>query len=233
MKKLRIVVLAIIVAIVVTACGKSDDNEKNDSNTAQQDKQDITIQKDEKVDNNKVVVHVNDKEIKGALYNSIYVQTKTQLKQFGQDIDDKDKVKDQTLNELIAQELLIQDAADKGISVSKDELDREFNDFKKENKDQLNRYLKQYAIAENVFKDQFKVSLLLNKYIDAEIKVGKITDKEVKETYNELKKQNKDIPKLKDIEEMLKEQMVQQKQQEQLQSKIESLKKKATIKKMI
>ncbi|WP_284140844.1 MULTISPECIES: SurA N-terminal domain-containing protein [unclassified Virgibacillus] len=231
MKKIWIALVAGMLLLVISACGDNKDDSKN-KEAAQQSKS-IEISDAEKVEEDKVVVHVNDQEIKGSHYNSIYVQTKMRLHQFGQDTSDKETLKNQTLDELVAQELIKQDAEAQGVNVSEEEVKTEFDTFKAENKEQLAAYLKEYHLTEDTFKYQVKLNLILEKYVDETMQVKDVTEDEIKKTYDQLKEQNKEIPKLEEIKPTIKEQLVKQKQQEQLQAKLEKLKKNATIEKLI
>lgn len=69
----------------------------------------------QKVDEKKTVAIVNDEKISGAEYNTVLSTTQMQMQQFGQDPTSKEgakQIKEQTLNSLVGQTLLLQ-AADK------------------------------------------------------------------------------------------------------------------------
>lgn len=229
MKRLLMVISVLCIFTVLAACGSDDTSKKENS----KENEEIKISKDEKVAEDEIVVNVNDTEVTGTQYNPVYLQTKMRMYQFGQDIEDKDAIKDQTLDELIAQELLKQDADKQGITVSDDEVQEEFDTFKEENKEQFAAYLEQFQLTESNFKEQIQLSLLLEKYIDKEVKVEKVSDDEVKETYDKLKEQNDELPKFEEAEEMIKNNLQEQKEQEALKSIIEKLKEKAKIKTLI
>lgn len=231
MKKTRIFYIGLLVFLVLamTACGDKDKSEKE-----AQKQEGIEITKDEKVADDKIVAQVNEHEITGQYYNSFYIQTKMKLHQFGEDTDDKEVVKDQTLEELIAHELLRQEAESKGIKVSEEELDSEFEQLKIESGEQLTDYLKEFDLTEDAFKDQMEYSLVLNEYLTKELPVEEVPDEDAKELYKELTKDDKkEVPEFSEVKGVLKEQIAQQKQQEALQGKLASLKKDAKIEKKI
>ncbi|MDY0410397.1 SurA N-terminal domain-containing protein [Virgibacillus soli] len=230
MKKTYLLLIAVLFAVVLTACNSDKDKEKD---TKQADMEKLEVTDAEKVANDKVVLEVNDEKVNGNKYNTAYIQTKMRLYQIGQDIDDLEQVKDKTLDELIAQELLRQEIENKGFSVSNKDVDAEYEAIKKENGDQLKAYLKEFSMTEDDFKEQVKYSLALEKYLDKEVKTPKVSDKEIKDMYDKLKENNDDIPEYKDVADIIKEQLEQQKKEEELKTIIDALEEKAEVKKLI
>ncbi|WP_404451098.1 SurA N-terminal domain-containing protein [Virgibacillus necropolis] len=241
MKKMIMLVLALSLATVLAACGDDSasdknadkNNDKKSEETAQPAKKEVEITDKEKVDNDKVVTKINGQEIKGKKYNASYAQTKMLMSQYGQDVSDLKNVKKQALNVIVQQELLKQDAKEKGIEVSEKEVQKEFETIKKNKADQLAAVLEKLHLTEASYKKQLAFEITLSKYMKQEIKATEVSDKEVQAYYDKLKEQSKDIPKLDEMKKQIKGQLEQQKQQKQLQAKIEKLKKNAEIKHMI
>lgn len=230
---------AMFVATVLAACGSDSDSDsdKKDDDQEQaenQDDQDISISDDEKVPGDDVVAQVNDKKIKGKQYNDIYAQTKSAMKMNGEDVEDKDAMKDQALDVLVQQELIQQDADDKGINVSDDEVDKEF-DKMKEDEDQFKAALEQLKLSEKGYRNQLAFEMTVDKYMDKEFPDTEVSDDDAKEQYDQLKEQSgdNDVPEFDDIKDDIKEQMEQEKQGEKLQDKAEKLEDKADVKNMI
>ncbi|WP_121604493.1 SurA N-terminal domain-containing protein [Virgibacillus sp. Bac332] len=241
MKKIIMLGLALTLAIVLAACGddnaegdkKKDEQTQEEGNTSKEgQEQQVKVTDKEKVEEGTAVASVNGDEIKGERYNPIYTQLKTQMAQYGQDVSDLDKLKEQTINVLVEQHLIRQDAASKGIKVSDKEVQSEFDSLKEENGDQLTAVLEQFNLTEDQFKRQLEDDLITTKYIDSQLEV-KVTDKEVEEYYNQLKEQNEEIGKLKDLKDQIKNQIKQQKTNEQLQKKVDKLKKDAKVETLI
>lgn len=230
--------MVISLAIVLAACGNkgADDegNEEADTQSVEQaNNQEIEFSDEEKVSEDKVVANINDVELTGEMYNLIYVQTKIQLNQFGQDISDVDQVKELAIDGLINQEIIKQDAKRAGIHVSEEELISEFEAIKSDNEDQFHAFLERYHLTEEAFKDQLQFALTHDKYIESELPPIEITDEEVEEVYHELKEDNQEIADLESVEEQLKRELMIQKEQEKLQERLEELKDQATIEKLI
>lgn len=228
MKKI-VSILIIGLAVLLAACGDDkEDNAKTVSNP-----EEITMDKDETVDADKVVVSINDTEVKGDRYNAIYLQTKMRAYQFGQDIEDKDNIKEITLNEIIAQELIKQEAAKQGIKVTDESIQKEYESLKSQNEGKFDDYLKQYKLTEASLKEQIRFAQTLNQYMEKEIKVEEVTEEDIKETYEKLKKDMDNIMKFEDAEPIIKDQLTQQREADALQVKVEELMKEADIKEHI
>ena len=231
MKKV-ISILVIGLIILLAACG-NDEKEDNASEEANTNPQEVTMEKDEVVDESQVVVEINDSEVKGERYNATYLQTKMRVAQFGQDTEDKENLKEITLNELIAQELIKQEATKSGIEVSDEDVQKEFDELKTQNKDTFNDYLDKFKLTEESLKNQIRFSQTLSNYMEQEIKVEEVTDKDIKETYEQLKKDMEDIMKFEEAEPIIKNQLTSQRQADALQQKVEELMEQAEIKKNI
>lgn len=245
--------MALSLATILAACGGDDsadskdskDKEGNDKKTEEQAGQasskPVEITDEEKVKKDKVVTKINGEEITGKTYNTTYAQTKVMMQQYGQDVSDKKKLKEQTLNAIVQQELLKQDAEKNGIKVSDDEVQSQFEKAKSSNKEQFESVLKQYHLTEETYKDQLDFELTVQKYKKQQLEDTKVTDKEVQDYYDKLKEQQKnaskeqqqELPKLKDIESQIKKQLKQRKETQKLQAKVQELQKQAEINHMI
>ncbi|MBM7599787.1 ABC-type glycerol-3-phosphate transport system substrate-binding protein [Virgibacillus halotolerans] len=246
MKKLMLLGLSLCLALVLAACGNDDDSAKKSdkkddeqkqteeqADPSEQAQEPVEITDKEKVDEKDPVVSVNGDEVKGDKYNSIYTQIKTSMQQYGQDVSDLDGLKDQTLDILVEQQLIKQDAADKGLEASDKEIESEYKSLKEENGEQLTAVLEQFDLSEDDFKKQLADDIITNKYMDKELEV-KVTDDEVKEYYDQLKEQGGDeVGELDEMKDMIKDQLKQQKGQEELQAKVDKLKKDAKVDKLI
>ncbi|WP_174615654.1 SurA N-terminal domain-containing protein [Virgibacillus ihumii] len=242
MKKFIMLFLALSIAVVLGACGDdsaSEDkqgdkqSEKQSQQSEQAAKQNVEITDEEKVKKDKVVLKVNDNKVNGKEYNAMYAQTKIMMHQYGQDVSNTKKLKQQTLDILIQQELLKQDAKKNGINISEEKVQKRFDKTKAQNKDQFSKILDRYHLTEDVYKEQLAFEMTLQKYIDQELSGTKVSDKEVKDQYEKIKKQQKNVPKFEKIKDRLKKQMQSQKENQKLQAKVKSLKDKAEIKEMI
>src|SRR5690625_1911910 len=131
----KILFSLIALSLVLGACGKK---EEDPAETGV-----LPIDEDELIDNDKIALTINDEEILGNVYNLMYVQTKIQLYNFGQDIKDTDLVKEMSINTLVEQELLKQAANDEGIEVTEEEVESKYEELMADNGDNVNEFLEE------------------------------------------------------------------------------------------
>lgn len=239
MKKFILVAFLIIFSVLIVACNdeeKESETEKAENETqteAEEEAPQVEFSDEERVDADEPVLKVNGKEVKGDQYNRIYTQTKTLMFQYGQDVSDLDVVKDQVVSILTEQELINQDAEERGIEVTEEEAQEELGKLKEASKEQFNQMLETYQITEDELKEQLVDDLVINEYIEKEFE-AKVSDEEIEDYYNQLKEQSEDLPELDEamkgeIEGLLKT----QKQSEQLAERVAELREDAEIEQLI
>lgn len=238
MKRFTIFLITITLAVVLAACGndeadETEEKEQPDEDVAEQANAEVEVSDKEKVNDDDVVVNINDSGVKGTDYNIFYLQTKMQMQQFGQDIEDLDSIKEQTLDRLITQELLMQEAEKEGIEISDEEVNSELDEIKEQVGENFDDQVKEIGMNEESFKDQLSNELLISKYADEKIKTEEVSDDEAKEMYENLEQQNEEIADFDEIKDELKQSIEEQKKQEELQAKVEELKESADIEKLI
>ncbi|MFC3040176.1 SurA N-terminal domain-containing protein [Virgibacillus xinjiangensis] len=236
MKKLLMITLALAFAVVLAACGGEDaaeeGNQETPESTSEQAQESVEVTEKEKVDETESVAKVNDAEVTGEKYNPIYMQVKTTMQQSGQDISDHEKIKELTLDLLVDQELILQDAERAGIEVTEEEVDQQYKQIEEQSGDQLPTMLEQFQLTEEQFKDQLNNDLITSKYMESELNV-EVTDQEVQEMYDQLTEQSEEVGELKELEEPIRQQLRTQKEQEQLKAKVEELKEDADVETLI
>src|SRR5690625_517013 len=238
MKRFTIFLITITLAVILAACGsdetdETEEKEQPDEDVAEQANAEVEVSDEEKVNDDDVVVNINDSDVKGTDYNIFYLQTKMQMQQFGQDIEDLDSIKEQTLDRLITQELLMQEAEKEGIEISDEEVNSELDEIKEQVGENFDDQVKEIGMNEESFKDQLSNELLISKYADEKIKTEEVSDYEAKEMYENLEQQNEEIADFDEIKDELKQSIEEQKKQEELQAKVEELKESADIEKLI
>ncbi|MFA1821872.1 SurA N-terminal domain-containing protein [Virgibacillus oceani] len=225
MKKLLIVSFVLGLSIILAACG-------NDEDESQEAPEEIAFADEERVDPDTLVATVNGDEIKGDRYNPIYTQVKMQMAQFGEDVSDLDYLVEQTLNVLVEQQLINQDAEEVGIEVTEEEVQGEFDELKEQNEDQLAVVLEEFDLTETEFKTQLRDDLITTAYIESELDI-EVTEEEIEEFYEQLTEENGEIGELEELEESIRTQLANQKTSEQLPGKVEELREEAEIEHMI
>ncbi|MBK5445239.1 MULTISPECIES: SurA N-terminal domain-containing protein [unclassified Peribacillus] len=248
MKKLLYPIVIGLLAVFLTACGSNDEaDKKNDEKetaktTEDQQKQMEELQKKldkQKVDEKKTVAIVNDEKISGAEYNNMLSTTQMQMQQLGQDPTSKkvaEQIKEQTINSLVGQRLLLQAAEKKGYTASKDEIEKQLAEMKGryENDEKFNEAMKQAGLNLEKLKTQIAKDIPYTKYVDKEIKVEEATDEEIEKYYDQVKEQAKasgqEAQKLEEMKPQIKKLLEQQKKQEKLVKHVEELQKDAKVK---
>ncbi|MFI8686550.1 SurA N-terminal domain-containing protein [Rossellomorea sp. NPDC077527] len=252
MKKLLTTLLLALLTIGLAACGSDEESQKADDKAKteatdkkaqeEQAKKMEEMQKkmdEQKVEKDKVVAIVNDEKIKGEDFNNVLSQSQMQYQQMGQDPTSKDavkKIKDQTIDSLIGQTLLMQQAEEKGYKATDDEINKQLEEVKKQYKDdkQFEEAMKKAGFTMDELKTQIAENIKYTTYVDKEIKVDEVTEDEMKKFYDQYasqqgKEQAKDAPKFEDVKPQIKTQLEQQKKQEKLVQHVEDLKKNAKI----
>lgn len=238
MRKTIVYISVLVFAMVLAACGSSDKEEatKDDGEEIelqQPEIEEVEITDDEIVPDEDVVLEVEGQEITGDKYNRSYQQTKVFFNNMGEDTDDLDYVQEKTLETIVYQTILMQDAADKGIEVSDDEFDKEFKEIKDENDEALDVYMDQFQMTEDSYKEQLRYSMIYEKYINEEFPDIEISDEEIEEVYEEIKEGREDVPDLKEVREELKYDLVDQRTQQLVTERMDKLVEKASIKEHI
>ncbi|KMJ58577.1 hypothetical protein AB685_11920 [Bacillus sp. LL01] len=251
-KKLTFFLVAMLTAVLLTACGSNGNNaakEENGNKEAKKQGQEQETPEVEEVDPEKVVAKVNGTEIKGQEYNNMLQQTQMMMMQFGQGGDAK-AMKDQTLNTLIDQEILSQEVADKGYEASEKEIEDYINEIKAgyESEEKFEEALEASPLTMDTLKAQISEELALQKYMEKEFPDTKVSDEQVKEYYNQAKEQSEaqqaeapegeeapesEFPEFAEVEEQIRGQLEEEEIQKKLQALVEDLKKNSEIEKMI
>lgn len=226
MKKKMLLLLTLLLALILAACGGDDAEPEEQKETTEVD---VEITEEELVDEQFVVANINGSEITGDKYNNIYRQLKTMLFMYGQDVDDLDMLKDETLAILTDQELIRQDAEESGVEVTEEEAQEEWDIMIAANGEEaIETLLEQYGLTEEEFLNQLKDDLLTVKYIEKEF-VVEISDEEVEEQYELLKEQHENIGEFAEYEEMIRRNLTEMKQSELLDERLNELKENAEI----
>ncbi|VEF49005.1 putative lipoprotein [Bacillus freudenreichii] len=248
MKKMMFTLITGLMAVVLAACGGNEESKetKNDNKTKtaetdQQKKQMEEMQKKldaQQIDEKKTVAIVNDKEILGSDYNSALTSTQGQMLQMGQDPTSKEaakQVKNQTIDSLVGQTLLLQEADKKGYKVQEADINKHLDEMKIQFKteEEFRAALKKSGMDMKTLETQIADDIKIKQYVEKEVPAGEITDKEIQKTYDEYAEQEKsagqEVPKLAEVKPQIEQSLRQQKQQKSIVQQVNELKKSAKI----
>lgn len=237
-RKLTLFATALLCAFALAACGGGEEDSANNPNEGngakdgneaaeQQAKMQEQIEKG-LVDDDQTVATVNGTEIKGKQYNAVYQTAAMQQMAMTPQNDDEDGdisglAKEQALNSLVGQELILQDAEAKGYEPTQKKIDQHI-EKQYGGKEKLKEIVdEQEDLTMDQAEEMIAESVLYDMYVDKEI--GAISDDEIKSFYEEATANMEDAPKLEEV----KEQIEQSVQQQKVAKIIEQLKKDSDI----
>lgn len=148
------------------------------------------------------VAVVNGEKIIRSEFDLRFNQTKEIAKSQGANLEDEKIVKEiekTTLDEMINEKILIQDAKNKGLIASVADVEKAYNEMfaKFKNKEDFIKELTAQNLTEQSLKENIIRQLTLIKYVDQNIdsKNITVTEKEARDLYKTLSEKQKNIPK--------------------------------------
>ncbi|GAB4075090.1 SurA N-terminal domain-containing protein [Barrientosiimonas marina] len=211
MKKLIMLLAALSLAVVLAACGDDDDSadkdkDKDTSDNNQSEQASKDMPKPNLDDVPDVVAKVNGEKIKkdefSKTYKGQFQQMAMRAKISGKDLD-QDKMKKQTAEGMVGNKLLTQEADNRDYNVSDEEVDDTLKELSKqqrkdfESTDDFVKALEDQGMDKDKIMSQVKKQVQLDKLIDEESGDLEPSKKEVKNAYDQYKKQQKQINKQK------------------------------------
>ena len=181
---------------------------------------------------------VNKEELTGEKYNAALTSIQGQMQQMGQDPSSKEsaeQVKTQALDTLVNQTLILQKAKEAKIKASTSEIDEEYSLLEKQfgGEKEMKNALKDQNMDVKTVKEQIADSIIFEKYLDKIAPAVKVTDKEIKEYYDQAastsKEAGQEMPPLAEVSEEIQGIISQEQQQKLLATHVEKLKEDAEI----
>ncbi|KAA0966338.1 hypothetical protein FQ087_08910 [Sporosarcina sp. ANT_H38] len=255
LKKVLVPFMAGALALGLAACGgeeKAETEEKPKEETKQEatNEQGATKEQEasakemeeklakQQVDKDKIVAVVNKEELTGEEYNAALTSIQGQMQQMGQDPSTKEstkQVKAQALDILVNQTLILQKAKEAKITASTSEIDEEYSAFEEQfgGEKEMKKALEAQNMDVKTLKEQVAESIIFEKYLEKVAPTEKITDKEIKEYYDQVAAQSKtagqEMPPLEEVSEEIQGIIKQEQQQKLLATHVEELKADAKI----
>lgn len=164
-------------------------------------------------------------------------KNKEVFKQQGVDLSDEkvlEKINKQTLDEMINEKVLLQNAKKEGITASDDEVSVAYDNLvsKFKSKDDFNKELSALSFTEKSLKENINKQIVLKRYVEKNTDIKNITatKEEIRNLYNNYKTNQKDMPNFEEIEKQLENEVKQQKIRVMVEAFIEKIKKETEIK---
>ncbi|AOV07325.1 SurA N-terminal domain-containing protein [Sporosarcina ureilytica] len=238
-KKIFISFFAGALALSLAACSGEEKAKKDEASEEQVHVDEIQAKlAEQQVDKNDIVAVVNNEEINGERYNAVLMSIQTHMQQTGQDPSSKEaaeQIKAQTLDTLVNQTLLLQQAKTEEINASQDEIEAEYEAYVQQFGDEktLEEALKQENMDVDNLKEQISEFITSNKYQEKIAPAEDVSDETIEEYYEQLVAQTEDgeqeLPPLEELSEKIKQIIQQEEQQKKLVAHIEKLKEDAKI----
>jgi len=154
----------------------------------------------------------------------------------------EEEIRESALNQIINTRIIVQNAINENLAPSDEELDEEYETFVAELKqhydtDDVDEIFSQFDTNEAEVKEDLRTDITIQNYIDKNITVDDVSDEELQQAYDEyeeyLKSIEEEVPPFEDVSELLKQQVVNDKQTQAERELIERLRENSEIEVMI
>ena len=244
--------LAIAISVsLITGCGGEEtaDKEENMSEEASENEEETTDQQPEMPDPDlesipDVVAEVNGSEITKDQFEPIYVSTLNNYAMQGMYDEEQDEngemakqIQQQIVDQMIGQELLIQEASQRELQASDEELNEKLASLKEqfESDEQYEEALESSNVSEEDLIEDIQTQIKVEKLVAEETGEIEIPEEDIKESYDqmtEMQGEGENIPEFPSYEEMkpqLENRLRAQKENEEIEKIIDDLRKKADV----
>ena len=144
-----------------------------------------------------------------------------------------DQLRTQAIDMLVNTELLKQEAANRGVNITSEDVDKRLESLKGEigGEDVLKERMTQFGVDEKTLRRDIQNELTIQGLLDQvfEEKGITVSDEEITAFYEEAGGEKAGLPKLEEVKDQIETQIKSTKQQDVVSSYLEELKKKATI----
>ena len=187
-------------ALSLAACGEEDTAKKTETpqgETAQEGTKDEKAVEDmqaklakQQVDKSEIVAVINKEELTGVEYNAALASLQAQMQQAGQDPTSKEasaQVKEQTLNMLVSQTLLLQKAKEANLTASKEEINKRYATFEEQfgGEEEMSKALEIQNMDIKSLKEQIEESIIFEKYQNKVVPAGEVSDEDIQAYYDQ------------------------------------------------
>ncbi len=236
-KKMKFIFAPLLLAAVLGACSDNEETAPKEDTTKATEEQ-AAAEPETQLDlpsEDEVVVVVNDEEVLGKVYNSVARQLESSMATQGTDVSEEENaktLKDQAINVIVGNKLILQDAAAKGHEADDAAVKERLEELKGqfESEEAMNEALKQSGFTLEDVEKQLREQITYETYVAKELNTEEITEEELKTAYEQFTSTSEEeAPPFEEMEPMIRQSLEQQKSQEGVTKKIEELKKEAEI----
>jgi hypothetical protein len=180
------------------------------------------------------VATVNGEEISRSDYEELLEMTNESYVMQGIDPEQLDEemkkqIEERVVNQLINTELLLQTAANEGITVDEETINKRFEEMKAnfEDEKKFQDALEKNKLTEEELKGKVKKELIITTYIDQKVGTIEVSEEEITALYDQYKQSaitnKQEVQKFEEIKEAIKGQAIAQKKQEKTTELIDKL----------
>lgn len=185
-----------------------------------------------------VVATVNGEDIPGSELKKSVKQTENIAEQQGANLSDasvQNMIQDQSLSLLINSTLLVQAAKKDNLAATKDDVDKQYKDVEDQfgGADALNAQMQKDGLTEADLRKNIEEQLIIKAYLEKQPSYANatVTESDIQTAYDSYKAQyGTSTPALDQISSQIKDQLIQQKQQDAINGILDALRASSTIK---
>lgn len=192
-KKVLLPFFAGALAFSLAACSGDDKKEENNKETPDTE---AAIEKTQKelekqlVKDDQIVAIVNGEEITGEAYNNVLQNLQLELEESGQDLttdENIEQLKKATLETLVDQTALLQQAKAEELEATQEEIDNEYALIIAQFGDEeaLNKALESEGIDAAILKEKIRESIIFQKYQDQVAPIIDVSEEEIQKYYDD------------------------------------------------
>lgn len=244
MTKKKILLIGIIVLSIfaLAACGGNGDDDTSEENGSEEVEQGEVEEPEaldiEDMDSDEAMLIINGEEVTRGEFDAQFERTKQMVsQQYGIDLEDEDnaslipELQHQTIENLIGQRVLTQEAKNKGLEVDEEQIDENIGMLVQQFGGQEG--FQEALEADNLTEEDLELlvyeELLISQLFETELDLDSIevTDDEIEDFYAQyemtMEQQGEEVPPLEEIQEQIVMQLQQQKAQEEQQTYVSAL----------
>ncbi len=216
MKKILVIMFAMLITVTLAACGGSDEP--------------VAIVNDEEIMESEWEEQV---DIMFAMYENMYEQYGMDFEDIKDDDEFIENVETEALEYMIQEAVLLQAAEKEGIETTDSDVDRVFE----ERRDIFENNYKPIGFTEESYRDTIRTELTIESYFDKHLVEVEVDEEAIQDMYEQQKEQyeeqGQEVPDFDEIEDQLEQQYIVQKEQEQMQEIYDELYETSEIERLI
>ncbi len=241
-KKILLIGIVVLSIFILAACSGNDDDESTEENGSEELEQGA-IEEPEAMDiedlqEDDAILIINGEEVTRGEFDAQFEKTKQMVsQQYGIDLDSEEnamllpELQHQTIENIIGQRVLTQEAKTQGMEVTDEEVDENIGMLVQQfgGEEGFKEALEADNLTEEDLEQLVYEELLISQLFETELNLDgiEVSEEEIEEFYAQyemtMEQQGEEVPPLEEIEEQITLQLQQQKAQEEQQTYVAAL----------